>query len=230
MSWERLGRRLSLAARIALILGIAVLAGWLYFVHWRPSPAQYRFQGVDVSSEQGTIDWVLVHEAGADFAYLRAIDGAGGRDPSFEGHWRDTDAAGMKRGAYLDYSLCRSAKDQADLFNTVVPRDDAALPPAVFVDRTPGCGAHPDRNVVVGEVSRAMQMIENHTGKPALLRVSRAVDGEYQLSTAIPRPVWIVGNYFVPGYAARAWRMWQANDRRRIPGAETPVHWDVVTR
>lgn len=228
MSMERLWRRLVLSAQVALVLGIAVLVAWLAFIRWHPSTADYRFQGVDVSDAQGPIDWVAAHEAGADFAYLRATYGASGRDQAFAGHWQAVDAAGMKRGAYLDYSLCQPGADQADNFNTVVPHDDNALPPAVVVDFSPDCAARPDPQTVVGEIARLMAMIENHSGKPALLKVSRAFDRRYRLSGAIPRPIWVIDDFFRPGYAARPWRMWQANDRRRIAGIDRPVHWDVV--
>jgi lysozyme len=71
-------------------------------------------------------------------------------------------------------------------------------------------------------------MIETHMGKPVLLRISRAVEADYRLSAALPRPVWAMGNVFPPAYAARPWRMWRASDFRRVPGIEGPANWDVV--
>jgi lysozyme len=48
------------------------------------------------------------------------------------------------------------------------------------------------------------------------------------VTAAIPRPVWAVQDFFPPDYAARPWRMWQANDMRRIDGVDGAVNWDVV--
>lgn len=228
MKWQTLVAWGRVALIVAAALGLVALAAWLWLAHWQPSRDDYHFQGVDVSDAAGEIDWVTVREAGADFAYVRASFGADGRDSRFDSNWRATAAAALRHGAYLDYSLCRLASDQADLFNTIVAREDDALPPAVFVDYTPGCTARPEPRVVVGEVARLMAMIENHAGKPALLRVSPAFDREYGLSAAIPRPIWATGNVFPPDYAARPWRMWQANDRRWVAGIAQPVHWDVV--
>lgn len=220
--------RWRLPAGIMLIAGLATAIGWGYFLHWAPSALEYQFQGVDLSQAAGQVDWPVVHADGADFAYVRATYGAKGRDAAFERHWLALPAAQMRRGAYLEYSLCQPAVDQANNFNTVVPRSDDALPPAVFVDFSPDCTARPPTNVVVGELARLLTMVENHTGSPVLLKISREFDVQYAISNVMPRPIWAIGNFFRPTYAARPWRMWQANDRRRIDGIAQPVHWDVV--
>lgn len=221
-------RRLRPAAVALAVLGLGALIGWQFLVHWHPSASDYRFQGVSVSQAQGPIDWEQVHEAGADFAYVRATNGTLGRDIMFDDDWRSAFEAGLKRGAYLDYSLCGLAADQANLFNTVVPQTQDQLPPAIFIDFTDDCPARPERQVVVGEIARAMAMIENHLGRPAILKVSPAVEARYQLARAIPRPLWETGTFFPPDYAGRPWRLWQANARRRVPGIQTSVEWSVV--
>jgi lysozyme len=230
LRWQRwlLFARRSLG--VMLVLATGALAAWLFFLSWHPSTSDYPLQGVDVSDEQGVIDWPVVRADGVDFVYLRATYGATGRDTTFETNWHDVYAAGLRRGAYHRYSLCQLAVDQANNFNTVVPHDGDALPAAVLVDFDADCPARPAREVVVGEIARLMAMIENHTGKPAMLKVSRRFDDWYRLSAAIPRPIWAIANFFPPDYAARPWRMWQANDRRRIDGVDRPVHWNVVAR
>lgn len=228
MSWRRWSRQMGTSVAVLLVLAAAALVLWLLFIHWHPADTDYPIQGVDVSEAQWTIDWPVVRSDGADFAYVRATYGAHGRDAMFDAHWHDVYAAGLRRGAYLDYSLCQLAVDQGNNFNAVVPRVGDALPPAVMIDFTPDCPARPERAVVIGEIARLMTMIENHTGNPALLKVSRRFEAYYQLSAAIPRPIWAIGNFFPPDYGARRWRMWQANDRRRIDGVDQPVHWDVV--
>lgn len=220
--------RLRLGAILLAMLGIAALIFWQFLAHWHPSTVDYRFQGVSVGQAQGPVDWVAVREAGADFAYVRATNGTLGRDIMFADNWRAAFEAGLKRGAYLDYSLCGLAADQANLFNTVVPQTDDQLPPALYVHFTPGCAARPDRQVVVGEVARAMAMIENHLHRPAILKLSREVEARYNLAQAIPRALWEEGTFFPPDYAGRPWRLWQANDRRHVPGIDTPVEWSVV--
>jgi len=228
MRLRLLGRRAGQVGAAIVIIGLALVVIWSFAISWYPSPKAYAFQGVDVGAAQGVIEWPVVRGGGASFAYLTATIGADARDPSFEANWSDVYAAGLRRGALHVYSLCRLAADQANNFNTTVPRAGDSLPPAVWVDFDAGCAARPDRAVVIGEVKRLLTLIESHSGKPALLKVSRRFDAAYRLTSAIPRPIWSAQNFFPPDYAARPWRMWQASDMRRIDGAPTLVHWNVV--
>jgi len=213
---------------ILVVLGLLGACGWRAATHWHPATDRYAVQGVDVSEANGAIEWKVVAGAGADFAYATATHGAGHRDQRFEENWQNIAAAGLRRGAVHIWSLCQSAADQANAFNTMVPRDPAALPAAIDFDYAEGCDTRPPPATLIEDVRRAAATIEAHTGKPVLLRVSRSFERDYELTAALPRPVWASGTFFVPGYAARAWRMWRASDIRRIDGIDGPVNWDVA--
>lgn len=208
--------------------GIVAMAAWQIAIGWHPSADIYPVQGVDVSEANGAIEWPSVKGSGADFAYLVATNGAHHRDQRFETNWSDTGAAGMRHGAIHVYSLCEPAVDQANAFNTVVPRAADALPAAVAIAYDAGCADRPEAAALIADLKRFLTIAETHTGKPALLLVSRAVDNDYSLSRALPRSIWAVGNVLKPGYPARDWRMWRASDFRRIEGVDGPVNWDVV--
>ncbi len=228
MALRRWVRRTGRIWPLVLIAGLALVIGWSFALSWRPSATNYPFQGLDVDETRGPIDWWTVRADGADFAYVRATMGSTGRDTRFAANWSDVYATGMRRGALHVYSICNLAADQANNFNTTVPRDRDALPAAVVLDFTEGCDSRPEQRIVIDELRRFMTMVEEHTGKPVLMKLSRRFDATYQISAAIPRPVWAVQDFFPPDYAARPWRMWQANDMRRIEGVSGPVNWDVV--
>ncbi|SDA14000.1 glycoside hydrolase family 25 protein [Sphingomonas sp. NFR15] len=220
-------KRLAAMGVVAVLLIALACAASALALQWRPS-AKYPIQGVDVSDAQGEIEWWSVHGAGADFAYVRATSGAAGRDMRFAANWDAVPKTGMRRGAMHRYSLCHLAVDQANNFNTTVPRTPDALPAAIELGFTDDCAARPDAPAVIAELRRFLTMVEAHTGKPVLLKISRPFDAAYHVTAAFDRPVWATGNFFPPDYAARPWRMWQANDMRRIDGIEGPVNWDVV--
>jgi lysozyme len=210
-------------AAVALI----ALAFWVLAHRWRPAAGRYPVQGVDVSATDGEIDWPEVKQAGAAFAYLEATAGDEARDGRFARNWEGAAAAGLRRGAVHRFSLCRLARDQATSFLATVPRDDAALAPAVRLDFDAGCAARPDRAVVIEELATFLTMIEAHTGKPAILRVSAGFERAYQI-TAIVRPLWLEGSYRTPRYGARGWTLWRANPARWVDGLSAPVAWSVV--
>lgn len=223
-----MARRAKQLLAVLAVLAVLAFGARVFAMGWTPSPKAYAFQGIDVSAADGVLDWPVLRGGGVAFVYLTATDGADSRDAMFERNWRDAEAAGIRRGALHVYSLCRLATDQGNNFNTTVPHSEDALPPAVLFDFDKTCSARPDRAVLIGEVERLLTMIEAHIGRPALIKVSRRFDSYYRLSEAIPRPVWSMQDYFPPDYAARPWRMWQANAQRRIDGAPSPLHWDVV--
>jgi len=217
--------------RIFLILSAIALAGvavWQVAQRWRPGVERYPVQGVDVSEATGDIVWPVLKGEGADFGYAVATSGATARDRAFQTNWDEMARAGLRRGAIHVFSFCQPPRAQADSFNTVVPRDPAALPVAISFRYTEDCPGRPERATLVAGVADMIARIETHTGKPVLLKVAREVERDYRLTEAFDRPLWAVGNFLRPGYGARVWRVWRATDLRRVDGVDGPINWDVV--
>ena len=215
---------------MAVIAMLALLAAglWLGVAHWAPSRATYPVQGIDVSHHQGRINWKRVHGDGVGFAYIKASEGAGLRDPRFAENWRDAKAAGIGRGAYHFFTLCRAGREQATNFIATVPREAEALPPVVDLEFGGNCAARPDRLRLLKELRDFIAMVEAHSEKTMILYVTREFDAAYRVSSAFDRPLWLRSIFFEPRYGAHRWVMWQANPRRRIAGISGPVDWNVV--
>ena len=185
-------------------------------------------QGVDVSEIQGPIAWPTLAAAGADFAYVKATEGADIRDPRFAENWSGTTKAGMKRGAYHRYSLCRLASDQATNYIATVPRDADALPPAIQFDFDGDCAERPARAVVISEIEGFASLVEPHNGKPIVLYLTQDFEDFYQVTHAIDRQTWLRSAAFPPNFGARPWTMWQASRILRVPGISGPANWNVT--
>ncbi|WP_414712592.1 GH25 family lysozyme [Sphingobium sp.] len=217
----RIGAGLAVIAALALTL-------WLYARGWAPSREQYPVQGVAITSDNGTVEWGTLAAQGADFAYIRAADGAGRRDAAFAANWRGVRAAGMRYGALIDFSLCRQPSDQATAFMTTVPRDNAALPPVIRLSFEPGCKARPGRDQLLSDLNTLINLVEGQAGKPALLNLTEDFDKAYDIGSGINRTLWLDDNFMPPDYATRPWVMWTASDMRHIDGVDGPVRWNVV--
>ena len=148
--------RSAIATVAVLLVGGAAI--WLYAQHWHPSEHSYPFQGIDVSRHQGTIDWQDLPRQGVDFAYIKASEGGDFRDTRFKTNWRAAGGAGIGRGAYHFFTLCRSGADQAANFLAAVPSDSGALPPAVDLEFGGNCSARPTRGTLlqVGQADPAL--------------------------------------------------------------------------
>ncbi len=228
---KRMGSRARWRALAALLL-LALLggaAGWWHLHHWRPERAAFPVQGVEVSAADGAVDWRAIKAIGADFAYLDASASAFARDPAFNANIEAARAAKVQVGAVHRYDPCQPADKQAGNFVTVVPRDAALLPPAVELDRTADdCPVKVSDAAVESELMTFLNQIETHTGKPALLKISKSFESRYHLAAAIDRNLWLERDRFQPDYAGRPFTLWTANQALVNEADDEPLHWVVV--
>jgi lysozyme len=217
--------KLIFAVLAAAILAVAL---FLWMRSWHPSDADYPQQGVDVNHALGKVDWAAVKADGGDFAYIEATYGDGDRDASFAENWQASVAAGLTRGALHRFHMCRLARDQATNFIATVPREADELPAALDLQLDVGCTARPARAVLLAELASFIQMVEAHTEKPVMIRLSRSFDEEYGVSRAINRPLWLTSRLLTPSYGDRPWVMWRANPARSVDGISAPTGWSVV--
>ncbi len=220
----RLWRNAAIGFAIALLAFVL----WRLVAGWAPSRSDYPVQGIVVDASHGELSWPTLAATGVDFAYVVATDGVKPRDARFAANMAGAGEAGVRYGALHRFDLCRLASDQATNFITTVPRSKTALPAAVEFRFTQTCSGKPDRALVLSEVATFLSQIEAHLGKPAILKISKEFEEQYQLSKAIDRTVWLERTWLLPDYAARPWVMWSANPSRAIDGTDEPVEWAVV--
>ncbi|MEZ0242455.1 MAG: glycoside hydrolase family 25 protein [Sphingomonas sp.] len=224
-------RRARITGGIALALALVALTAWLYAINWAPDRRAFPVQGVDISEANPPVDWFAVRQTHQiQFVYVRASMGATGQDERFQMHWAGLHEAGMRRGAIHIFSLCQLAADQAGNLVATVPPSHDALPVALDLAFDPECAAHPERNVVLSEISRFIKGVEGATGKPVILRVTPEFEARYHVSRAIPRKLWSVQPFFPPAYFDKPWRMWQASRVRRFAGIGGAVNWNVMVK
>src|SRR3546814_6754685 len=87
---------------------------------------------------------------GVDFVYIRSSSGAKARDAAFATNLEGARAAGMRYGPIHVFNLCDRASDQATLFLSTVPRDNAMLPTVVRLSFIPKCKRRPARAAEIG--------------------------------------------------------------------------------
>ena len=230
MARKKNGRlRLRLIGVALLLLLAGGIWGWWHLAGWTPSRSQFPVQGVEVGSEDGAVDWVALKAVGADFAYLDASASAFARDPQFVENLEAAKAAKLQWGAVHRYDPCQPADKQAANFVTVVPRDSAMLPAAVWLDQlADDCPIKVSDAAVESELTTFLNQIETHTGKAAILKISRSFERRYKIAARVDRNVWLEQLRFQPDYAGRPWALWTANDRLSLPALAGGVRWVVV--
>ena len=219
---------------IGALMLFAILAGawgWWDLRHWRPSKLEFPMQGVEISGEDGIVDFNALKATGANFAYLDASASAFARDPAFVWSLDEARAAKLQVGAVHRYDPCQPAESQSANFMTVVPRDAKLLPPAVDLDMlAEDCPVKVTDAAVESELMTFINQIETHTGKATILKISSRFEDRYHLASAIDRNVWLVRDRFQPDYAGRPWTLWSANSMYKSQAAAAPLNWVVVQR
>jgi lysozyme len=223
------GRLLVALGALLAILGGVGLFFWLNAPHWHPSDTDYPSQGIDVSHHQGAIDWAALPAQGVDFAYIKASEGGDHRDSRFAENWRGARSAGVRRGAYHFFTLCRPGAVQAANFIAAVPAEPDALPPAVDLEYVGNCVAgRPSVDAFHAELAAYLAAVEAHYGKQVLLYLTDEFDTAYQVSARVDRSLWLRSLVFQPSFGTRPWTLWQASSFRRLEGIAGPVDWNVA--
>jgi lysozyme len=218
--------------RLAAALLLLALGGgawlWWQFLHWTPERSEFPVQGVLVS-EGDDVSFTALAAIGTNFVYLEASKGADGRDPGFGENLEQVREAGLQYGVVHEYDPCEPAEEQAANFVTIVPRDDAMLPPAIALDAlAENCGVMVSDGGVESELTTFLNQVESHVGKPALLKLSPAFQERYRIASRMDRSLWLNRDVLQPDYAGRPWALWTANSWLRTEAGEGPVHWVVA--
>lgn len=202
------------AALLAIAAPIALGA-------WNPLTENYT-QGIDVSAHQGRIDWDALARADVRFAYIKASEGGAFVDPRFAANWRDAGRAGIRRGAYHRFTLCRSAAVQAANFIRTVPRAGDALPAAVDVENVQDCASP----AAAAQIEEFLNIVQAHYGARPILYVTRQFHDAHERDFPRER-FWIRSLYAPPEFRTGDWVIWQHHNHATRPGIEAPVDLDA---
>jgi lysozyme len=218
------GRWAALAALLVAGLALAALA---WAPRWHPSDRRFPVQGIDVSHHQGAIDWRRLPAQGVDFAYIKASEGGDHRDRAFAANWTGARSAGIARGAYHFFTLCRPGAEQAANFIAAVPADPDALAPAVDLEHLGNCSRTLSRDSFHKELADYIRLVEARYHKPILLYLTAEFDRNYEVSARVDRPLWLRELVREPRFGARPWTLWQVSNFRRLHGIGGRVDWNV---
>jgi len=182
--------------------------------------------GLDVSAHQGEIDWAKVSADGFTVAYIKATEGTGYTDATFQQNWDGARAAGLTTGAYHYFTLCSSGAEQAEDFLAAAPPDDSALPPALDLEFDGACEDRPDGADAQTEIDDFTAAVEKAWGRRLVIYSSSDWRQHYGLPVTGPRPDWLYSEHVRPPQAD--WAVWQVRFDGKVAGISGGVDIDVV--
>ena len=222
MSRSRIVGAIALITLVAITLVVSRARSWFL-----PGGSDW-IQGIDVSHHQGPIDWGAVGSDGVRFAWIKATEGGDWRDPRFAGNWRAAAEAGVPRGAYHFFTLCRPAAEQAAWFLSVAPAGE--LPAAVDLEFDGNCAARPDPATLAADLGLFLDTVERARGRRPVVYVTGEVFREH--ADALRGETLWVRSIFHPvrwGVWAPA-RVWQYSAMGRVEGIQGDVDRNAIRR
>jgi lysozyme len=223
---RRPGWPVVVAAVLVAVIAVAWWGRFRWLPGYRPALEAGERYGVDVSSHQGEVDWDVVAADGIAFAYVKATEGGDFVDESFRRNWDGADAAGLDRGAYHFFTLCRPGTEQAENFLRTVPSDAHSLPPVVDLELAGNCSQRPDRAWVERELGAFLEQVESAAGETVVLYVGDDFEGRYRIRDELDRPIWHRRVLIRPDVAG--WWIWQVHGYASVDGIDRDADLDVM--
>ena len=194
-----------------------------------PIPTQYSIHGIDVSRYQQNISWQSVKEMNVNgirlgFAFIKATEGTGNKDPYFKRNWKKAKQAGVVRGAYHFFVPWKDGRLQAEHFIKQVDLETGDLPPVLDVEqigRTPS-------GKLREEVKEAIAILENHYGVKPIIYTNADFYRQHFLGHLDEYPLW-VAHYLQPHQPriSRNWSFWQHSEKGKVNGIVSNVDFNV---
>lgn len=180
------------------------------------------YHGLDISNHNGVVDWQRISTDGIRFVFIKATEGMNDKDPRFDLHWRDSQKAGIIRGAYHFYVTEDPPEKQARFFIDTVRLESGDLAPAVDIERL----GHNTAPGVADRLQVFIDILEKHYGKKPIIYTGHIFWDKNMDEKFGHYPLWIaeygVEKPVVPkGWLD--WHFWQWTEKATLPGVEKEV-------
>jgi GH25 family lysozyme M1 (1,4-beta-N-acetylmuramidase) len=181
-----------------------------------------------------------VRATGQRFALIKATEGEGYADPTFNDDWSGAKLSGLLRGAYCFFHPKQDPKKQADFFLSAVKaqNDNGELPPIIDLEVNDGL----TRDKIIPKVKAWLDEVEQAVGRKPMIYsgVSFLETNLSELGGGPPAwakdyPFWLswYPTQYVDGMAPLmprgwfTWNFWQYTESGRLNGINTKVNLDV---
>jgi lysozyme len=183
---------------------------------------------IDVSENNGSVDFQAVKRAGYVGVYIKAVEGATYHDKLFQEHYKAAKAAGLPVGAY-GFARPRTSSGVAEADALVAAMKSAGhfdLPPMLDMEDAGGLS----KSSLAKWIHAWMDRMKVKTGRVPILYTYTAFAEEHLDTSLSVYPLWIADyrNIAAPPNVAgwTRWLLWQYTETGQIPGIPGK-HFDI---
>ena len=186
-----------------------------------PNPADGKFDGIDVSRHQGTINWDEVKKnPKVQYVYIKATEGSDLVDECYRTNIRNARKAGLKVGSYHYLSNRSSVTTQFQNFANTANRDEQDLIPVVDVEVCKQWTPQQLRDSLMV----FLKMVEDYYGVKPIIYTYETFYKSYLGKAFAHYPIFIAkypkNPNDKPNIDGVKWVMWQFAETGRINGVK----------
>lgn len=183
-------------------------------------------QGIDVSHDQGSIDWTKVATTQVAFVYHKASDGITWQDPMFSTNIAALNSLHLPAGPYHFFEPEDDALKQADNFLTSIRGHSLSLRPMVDVEIT----RNQSSDIIQAGLRQFLTKIKQATGCDAII-YSYKDFWEANIGPDFNDYDFWLADYsatMTPPAEVKNLKLWQYSDKGKIPGIKGDVDLDKL--
>lgn len=183
-------------------------------------------KGIDVSHNNGKVDWTRVAKDHIRFAFVKATEGVSFVDPEFEENRKHAREAGLVVGFYHFGHPDNDPEAEADHFiKTVSKIHPGELPPVLDIE------THDTRQPAAVQTwcHRFLHRVEEKLGRRPLVYTYPSFIDEQLGGALVDFPLWIASyGHATPQFDRWSkWTFWQDGDKGEVAGVGSGVDTDV---
>ncbi len=197
-----------------------------------PPKPQGPVLGIDVSHFQGDINWKEIKDAKLLFAYDKATQGEGYRDPDYAQNREGAHAVGLSHGAYHFYVAGDDPAKQANNFLAVVDYASDDMPPVLDLEQG-GMKKGINAQTYQQNVLKWLNLVETKLNIRPIIYTNHPFGNEYLDHPDFAKyDLWIaeyeVDTPKIPNaWKEEGWLIWQRSERGKVEGAVGNVDHDL---
>ena len=185
-----------------------------------PDRERFPVTGIDISAHNGDVDFKKVKEAGYDFVFIKATEGATFKDKRFLDNYSRAAEAGLTVGAYHFFRFETSGYMQGLNFVNSLRGRELQLPAVIDVEEWTNSAAQPT-NHVLDRLNEMIEHLERH-GYKVMLYTNKNGYERFVRGNFPGYPVWICSLGDTPADSSR-WTFWQSTHSGEVNGVEGHV-------
>lgn len=189
-----------------------------------------RYNGVDVSELQGSVNWNRVGQSGINFAMVRATYDSSGIDSQFEKNMEGLSQTGINFGAYHQ-SAAQSVNEavaEAEYFLNTVKKYDFSYPLALKIESE--FDMQKGKDFFTDIIVAFLNTIKQSGYHPIVYLTPDMIENQINRDKISDFDIWladlVTGNPDIPPYTDNV-TIWQHSQRGSVPGIAGNANLDI---